>query len=44
MSKYDKSMFASGAVGELPTPTCDWSEFPELEVPEIETRHYDDKY
>ena len=44
MSKYDKSMFASGAVGELPTATCDWSEFSELEVPEIETRHYDDKY
>lgn len=44
MSKYDKSMFASGAVGELPTATCDWSEFPELEVPKIETRHYDDKY
>lgn len=44
MSKYDKSMFASGAVGELPTATCDWSEFPELEVPEIETRHYNDEY
>jgi len=44
MSKYDKSMFASGEVGDLPTPTCDWSEFPTLEVPQIETRHYNDEY
>lgn len=44
MSKYDKSMFASGAVGELPTPICDWSGFPKLEVPEIETRHYNDEH
>lgn len=44
MSKYDKSMFASGEVGNLPTPTCDWSQFPAIEMPEIEARHYNDEY
>jgi len=40
MSRYDKSMFASGSVGELPTPTCDWNQFPKLEIPEIEMRRF----
>lgn len=41
VSRYDKSLFASGALPELPTPTCDWSSFPEVELPEPEARHFD---
>lgn len=40
MSRYDKSMFASGPLPPLPTPTCDWSQFPELELPQVEVRHF----
>ena len=41
VSRYDKSMFASGPVGELPEATCDWSSFPEVELPKVEARHFD---
>ncbi len=40
MKRYDKSMFASGPLPELPTPTCDWSKFPETELPKAEVRHF----
>lgn len=40
MKRYDKSMFASGPLPELPTPTCDWSQFPEAELPRAEVRHF----
>ena len=38
--RYDNNVFAEGPVGELPTPTCDWSAFPEVEVPRVEVRHF----
>lgn len=38
-SRRDHSTFAEGPLGDLPTPTCDWSKFPALEVKE-ETRHF----
>lgn len=38
-SRRDHSAFAKGPLGDLPTPTCDWSRFPTLEVKE-ETRHF----
>ncbi len=38
--RYDNNVFAEGPVGELPRPTCDWSAFPELEVPKVEVRHF----
>ena len=41
VSQYDKSMFASGPIGELPSATCDWSSFPEVELPKPEARHFD---
>ena len=41
VSRWDKSMFASGPVGDLPGPTCDWSSFPEVELPAVEARRYD---
>ena len=40
VSRYDKSLVASGPLGELPAPTCDWSSFPEVELPEPEARHF----
>lgn len=40
VSRYDKNMFASGPVGELPTATCDWSLLPQPELPEAEVRHF----
>ena len=40
VSRWDKSMFASGPLPELPEPTCDWSSFPEVELPKAEVRHY----
>ena len=41
---YGNSMFAEGPLPPLPTPTCDWSQFPELELPEAEVRHFKDEY
>ena len=40
VSRYDKNMFASGPVGELPAATCDWSSFPEVALPDEEIRHF----
>ena len=39
VSRYDKNMFASGPVGELPAATCDWSSFPEVGEPFLHPRH-----
>ncbi len=39
-SRYDSNVFAEGPVGELPAPTCDWSAFPEVELPKVEVRHF----
>ncbi len=41
VSRYDKSMFASGPLPDLPTATCDWNSFPEVELPKAEARHFD---
>ena len=40
VSRWDKSIFASGPVGPLPEPTCDWSLLPQPELPAPEARHY----
>ena len=40
ISRYDNNVFADGPVGPLPTPTCDWSAFPEVETPAVEIRHF----
>lgn len=44
VSRWDKNMFASGPVGELPEATCDWSSFPEVELPAPEVRRYQNEY
>ena len=41
VSRYDKNMFASGPVGDLPEPTCDWSLLEQPELPAAEARHFD---
>lgn len=40
VSRWDKNMFASGPVGSLPEPACDWSSFPEIPLPAPEARHF----
>lgn len=40
VSRWDKSMFAEGPLPPLPEPTCDWSQFPEVEDPTVEVRHF----
>lgn len=40
VSRWDKNMFASGPAGALPTATCDWSLFPQPELPAPEARHF----
>lgn len=44
VSRWDRNMFASGPVGELPEATCDWSSFPEVELPAPEVRRYQNEY
>lgn len=40
VSRWDKSLFASGPLPDLPEPTCDWSSFPTVELPKPEVRRY----
>ena len=40
VSRYDKNAFAGGPAGELPEPSCDWIQFPQLELPAAEVRHF----
>lgn len=44
VSRYDKNMFASGPVGELPEPTCDWSLLEQPELPAMEVRRFNDEH
>lgn len=44
MSRFDKSMFAAGPLPPLPTPTCDWSQFPDVELPKVEVKRVNDNY
>lgn len=40
VSRYDANMFASGPIGPLPEPTCDWSLLEQPELPEATARHF----
>ena len=42
MSRYDANAFAAGPLPPLPTATCDWSSFPEVELPAVEARRFND--
>ena len=44
VERWDINVFQSGPVGPLPTPTCDWSRFPTLELPKPVVKHYCDEY
>ena len=44
VERWDTNVFQSGPVGPLPTPTCDWSRFPTLELPKPIVKHYCDEY
>ncbi len=39
---WDNNAFSSGPLPPLPTPTCDWSSFPTVELPAPEARHFQD--
>ena len=38
--RWDNNLFASGPAGSLPEATCDWSQFPEQELPAVQVRRY----
>jgi len=40
VSRWENNVFAPGPLPDLPSPTCDWSRFPELELPEPAVRHF----
>lgn len=40
VTRWDANAFADGPLGDLPTPTCDWSLLAQPEMPEPEARHY----
>ena len=40
VKRWDGNMFASGPVGPLPEPACDWSQFDQPELPKGEARHF----
>lgn len=44
MSRYDTNVFADGPLPPLPEPTCDWSLFPQPELPKVEVKRYTDKH
>lgn len=40
VSRWDKNMFASGPLGPLPEPSCDWSLLEQPEFPQVEVRRF----
>ena len=44
VSRWNNNVFQEKPLGPLPTPTCDWSKFPTLELPDPVVKHYNDKY
>ena len=44
VERWDNSVYQAAKLPPLPTPSCDWSKFPTLMLPEPEVRHYCDQY
>ena len=44
VARWDSNVFAEGPLPPLPVPTCDWSAFPTLTLPEPVVKHYHDQY
>lgn len=42
--RWDTNVFQDGPLPPLPTPTCDWSTFPTLTLPEPIVKHYCDEH
>ena len=42
--RWDTNVFQDGPLPPLPTPTCDWSTFPTLTLPEPIVKHYNDEH
>ena len=42
--RWENNVFMDGPMPDMPTPTCDWSLFPQLELPKVEARHFSDQY
>ena len=42
--RWDTNVFQDGPLPPLPTPTCDWSAFPALTLPEPIVKHYRDEH
>lgn len=40
VSRWDANAFASGPLGALPSASCDWSEFPDIPLPNADVRHF----
>ena len=44
VSRWDNNVYQAAKLPALPAPSCDWSKFPTLTLPEPEVRHYHDQY
>ena len=44
VTRWDTNVFQDGPVGPPPTPTCDWSAFPKLELQDPAVKHYHDEH
>ena len=42
--RWENNVFMDGPMPDMPTPTCDWSLFPQLELPKVEARHFSDEH
>lgn len=41
VSRWENNAFSSEALGDLPTPTCDWSLLDQPDLPAVEARHFE---
>ena len=42
--RWENNVFMDGPMPDMPTPTCDWSLFPQFELPKVEARHFSDEH
>ena len=40
VSRWNNNLFSDGPLPDLPKPTCDWSSFPQVKLPDPEARRY----
>ena len=44
VSRWESNAAMDGPMPAMPTPTCDWTLFPETTLPKVEAKHYSNKY